>query len=350
MAFGKQENSILKKLLDSKTYVRCALACLMGALAFGPATGCVQQGRETGTPEKITIAYSTSFNAALIHIALIEGFFAQEGLDATPQPHAFGKRALQSVLDGKADVATASDTPIMFAIMNSGKVSILAGIETSNRSNAIVARKDRGIAGPSDLKGKRIGVALGTTADFFTEIFLTAHGVDRRKLRIVDMNPDEMGAALGSGKIDAAAAWNPALAKMQNDLGGRGQTLYGETLYTETFCVVAARDFIQAHPRAVEKILRALIRAEAFVRDHPGESRRVMAEFLKADPALLDRVWEGYNYQVSLDQALIVDLEDQTRWAMKHRWTARKSMPNYRDFIHVGGLYAVKPDAVTIIR
>jgi len=53
---------------------------------------------------------------------------------------------------------------------------------------------------------------------------------------------------------------------------------------------------------------------------------------------------------VTLEQALIVDFEEQTRWVIKQQLTERREMPNYLDYIYVDGLLAVKPVAVRIIR
>jgi NitT/TauT family transport system substrate-binding protein len=108
----------------------------------------------------------------------------EESLDATPPPQAFGQRALNAVIEGKADLGTVADTPIMFAVMSGKKVAILAVIQTSNKNEAIVARLDRGIAKPSDLKGKTIGVSLGTASDFFAETILIVHGIDRKQVNI----------------------------------------------------------------------------------------------------------------------------------------------------------------------
>ena len=330
-----------------KNFFCCLCIFLSCALSL---TACQKQEKPAGPPEKITIAYATNFMPGLVHIAFAKGLFKEEGLNATPQPHAFGKPALHAMLEGKADIATAADTPIMFAAMEGRKIAILAMIETSGRNLGIVAMRNHGISKPSDLRGKTIAVTRGTNSDFFTDTFLIVHGIDRKQVTIIDLKPDEMAAALATGKVDAASSWHPLLTQLQKDLGTKGLTFYGETIYTEAFCVAAGQDFVKQRPEAVKKVLRALIKAEAFLQQHPDEARRLMAGFIKADKSLLDEIWDIYNFRVTLDQTLIVDLEEQTRWAIRNRLTQRRDMPNYLDFIDADGLRAVKPEAVRIIR
>jgi sulfonate transport system substrate-binding protein len=312
-------------------------------------TGCQPQ-KQAEPPEKITIAYSTTGNSILVSIAFAKDYFAQEGLEAAPQPHAFGKLSLQSVIDGKADIATVGDTPIVFAVMGGKKITTLAVTQTSNRNEAIVARQDRGIAKPSDLKGKKIGLTMGTTGHFFANSFLIAHGIDIKQVRIIDLKPDDMAEALATRKVDAVSVWNPILIQLKKKLGSKGIMFFGESIYTENFCVVAGQEYVKKNPEAIKKFLRALLKAEAFVQQHPEESRRLVADFIKMDKGILDETWDVYTFRVSLDQSLLVDLEDQTRWVMKNKLTVRRDMPNYLDFIYMDGLAAVKPEAVRIIR
>ena len=312
-------------------------------------TGCQPQ-KQAGKPEKITIAYSTASNAILMYIAFAKDYFGEEGLEATPQPHAFGKPALQAVIEGKADIATVGDTPIVFAVISGKKITTLAMIQTSNRNEAIVARRDQGIAKPSDLKGKKIGLTLGTTGDFFADSFLLAHGIDRKHVKIIDLKPDEMAAALRTGKVAAVSTWNPTLIQLKKKLGSKGIVFFGESLYTEIFCVVGGQKYVKKNPAVIKKVLQALLKAETFVQQHPEEARHLVAEFIKTDKVILDETWDDFTFLVALDQALLVDLEEQTRWAIKNRLAVRRDMPNYLDFIYVDGLTAIRPDAVRIIR
>jgi ABC-type nitrate/sulfonate/bicarbonate transport system substrate-binding protein len=313
-------------------------------------SGCRQREKQVGPPEKITIAYSTTFNSIFVNIAVVNGYFKQEGLEVKPQVYAFGKEALQAVIEGKADIATVADTPVMFAIMNGKKIVILASVGTTNRNTAIIARHDLRITVPSDLKGKRIGVTVGTSGDFFAEVLLNANGIARNEVTIVDMTPDKMAAAFITGTIDAASVWNPPLIQLQKNLGDKGLTFYGEAYYTETYCVAATRAFVEEHSEAIKKFLRAIMKAEVFVLEHSEDARILTSDFLKTDRAILDKIWDNYHFKLTLDQALIVELEDQSRWAIRNKLAGTLDVPNYLDFIYMDGLQAIKPEAVRIIR
>jgi ABC-type nitrate/sulfonate/bicarbonate transport system substrate-binding protein len=325
-------------------------ALVILAVIAWSASGCKPPDRQVGPREKITFAYSANPNATLVHIAFVKGYFTEEGLDPTPQLHAFGKLALNAVIEGKADLSTSAGTPIVFAVMNGTKIMTLAAIQTSNRNEAIIARQDRGIARPGDLLGKKIGVTLGTSGHFFAYSFLLFHGIDEKQVNLIGLRPDDMAEALGTGKVDAVSTGVPYLNQLRKKLGSNGVVFFGDTLYTEAFCVAATQEFVKRNPEAIKKVLRALIKAETFVKRSPEESRRLMAEFIQLDKAVIDEIWDAYKFKVSLDQALLVDFEGQTRWVMKNRSAARTDMPNYLDFIYLDGLDSVKPDAVRIVR
>ncbi len=313
--------------------------------------GCQKEPEKSaGPPEKITIAYSTIPHAALFHIAFMKGFFYAEGLDVTPQPHEFGRLALNSLLEGKADLATVADTPIMFAVTGGKKIYTISMMATVNKATAIIARKDRGISMPSDLKGKKIGVPRGTTAEFFMDSFLSTRGIGRKEVKIVDMKPNEMPDALLKRQVDAVSTWNPALKDAEKALGDNGSVFYDETIYRDIFCVAASQEFVKEHREAIRKVLKALISAETFIKQDPQESRRIVTKFVKIDRALLDEIWDLFDFKVTLDQSLLVSLEDQTRWAQENRLTSGTEMPNYLDFIYFDGLKSIKPEAVRIIR
>ena len=300
--------------------------------------------------QKITIACTLQPESSLVHIAMHNGYFTEQGLEIKPQLHTFGKSALTSILDRKADLATVAETPVVFAVLNGEKIAVIAKIVSSNKNNAIIARRDREIASPKDLIGKRVAVTPGTSGDFFMDSFFIANGILRKDVHIVGLKPEEMFDALTTGKTDAAATWNFPLLLLQKGLGNKGITFSDNEIYTETFNIVGQQDFVTKHPEIVQKFLRALIRADQFVDGHPEEAQGIVSAALHIDKNLVHEVWNGFNFHVSLDQSLLVVLEDETRWAIKNNLTKSKEMPNYFRYINANPLRAVDPSRVRIMR
>lgn len=55
------------------------------------------------------------------------------------------------------------------------------------------------------------------------------------------------------------------------------------------------------------------------------------------------------NFKVSLDQELLLVMEDQARWAINDNRTNLTEVPDYLDFIRIDNLERIEPKAVTMI-
>ncbi len=331
---------------------KTTLALLLMAALSGCQESPSRSAGQPGTPplQKITVAYTVQPQGTLIHVAVAKGYFIEEGLDVQSSIHAFGKAALQSLLDHKADFAAVAETPFMFNVLKGEKICVIANIEASTMNNAIVARKDAGVSALGDLQGKRIGFTPGTTSDFFLDSILTSIGLTRQAIQPVALKPDEMLTAIVGKKVDAVCTWNFPLTQIKRRLGADGVLFYDHEIYTETFNIASHQDFVQKNPETVERLLRALLKAENFVAQHSDEAQSIVSASTKTDPDIVREVWNAFAYQVVLDRRIIIMLEDETRWAIKNRLTDQTAMPDYLTYIYLDGLRAVKPEAVKIGR
>jgi len=328
------------------------LAVAIAVLAAGTFFfACTRTDKKPVGPQgKVTIAFSATTDAVLAEVAQAKGYFQQEGLEVTPHLHPYGKLALEGLLAGKADFATVAETPVMFAIMNGEKIAVIATIQNSKTGNAIVARSDRGILTIGDLKGKKIAATLGTTSDFFLDAFLGVNGVSRKDVVVVDLKAAEIPDALARGDIDAASTFTSNVAITQKKLGGRAIKFADKDIYRSTFNVVAKQDYIHKNPDKVRKLLRALVRAEGFVTENPAEAQKIVADFSGVEIGIVRDIWADTSFTATLDQSLILALEDESDWAIKTGLTKATKVPNYLDFIYYDGLKSVKPNAVSILR
>lgn len=323
-------------------------AIIMSASALFP--GCDRaEEKPAAATETATIAYAAFYRSILAEIALVKGYFREERLDVTPRLHAYGKRALDDLLSGNADFATIAETPVVLAILDGADLVIVATIFKAARDHAIIGRKDRGVLAPGDLRGKKIATSLSTSAEFYLDSLLAVYGISRHDIELVELPQHEIPQALAEGKIDGAAVFEPYLEAAVRQLGDNGSVFFNKNLYTNTFNLVSTGKVVRQSPGKVDKAVRALCRAEEFFQDHPEEGVRIAAEFSQEDLAATRRMLTGASLELSLDQSLILTLEDEARWAIENGRTSAEEIPNFLFHIYPASLRSVRPERVRIL-
>jgi NitT/TauT family transport system substrate-binding protein len=213
----------------------------------------------------------------------------------------------------------------------------------------VVARKDRGINRPEDLRGKRVGANRNTASDFFLLSFLSFHGVSPSEIQLIDLKPSEMVTALVEGKIDAASCYYPYSDVLKKTFGENAVVWNAQGGQDYYFLLVVKDEFIKTRPRAVTGLLKGLLEAETFVKEHDKESMEITARALNLDPEILARYWGRGRFRVRLDQEILTLMEDEARWAIRNKMVDGQKAPNYLNLLYLDGLEKLKPDAVSVV-
>jgi NitT/TauT family transport system substrate-binding protein len=285
---------------------------------------------------------------ALLYIAEAEGFFTRAGLDVVVRDFDSGASALNALFDGQADISEAAEFPVVSSILAGRDLRVLA-CNDRFENDYLVARKDRGIQGFADLKGKKIGVARGTVAEFFLSRFLAGHGVKPDAAIIVDVRPAAFVSTLSSGEIDALVAWQPYVNTLQQSLGSpltlpvqESQMVYG--------LLVARADWLEENAASVEQFLGALRNAEQYAMRNPERAKEIVMARLGYEREYIDTVWPQHRHSLSLDLSLIAAMSDEARWMKERGGVPGAGSPDFRDYIYTSALKTVKPRAVDIGR
>jgi len=310
-----------------------------------------QSQQPTGLLEKATLGVETSVLSAAVWVAENEGYFQEEGLDLTIIDYESGRLSFLALLKGEGiDICTVAPTPIMFSSFERQDFYLCATFIYSYDDVKLIARKDRGINAAADLKGKRIGTAAGTTGHFFLDSFLIQNGMLPSDVEMIDIGPSALPTALQNNQVDAIAIWEPHAYNAKRSLGKNAIRLPSSEVYRETFNLVAASTFAKDHPEALRSFLRAIDKATEFIRHNKEESQIIVSKRLKLDKGMISAVWDDFVFEISLDQSLLITLEDEARWAIQNKLTDKIKIPDFLDLIYPHALQDVKPEAVTIIR
>jgi ABC-type nitrate/sulfonate/bicarbonate transport system substrate-binding protein len=339
------ESSKRKHIVRAIAFAGLALAI---ALGFGFAAHRWPFGAAPPA-EKLSLALSSTQHAALLHIAAAKGFLADEGLDVTVVPVSHGKAALELLAQGKVDLAAAAEVPFVISVLQGEPFGIAASMLGVSTEMAVVARRDRGITAPRDLVGKKVGVTLGTSGEYFLWAFLIRHKLPPDGVTMVNLGPGQIAQALASGTIDAASTWQPIRLNTETALGANAVSFTAPAAYTVTHVVVGRNEYLHGHDNALRKLVRALLKAEQLNRSAPEQALAVVAERLKIDVAALRSSWPELNFRVNLLQSHLVTLEDQARWAIARGHAPYGAVPNFLSHLYLDALLAERPERVTVV-
>ncbi|MCK4864485.1 MAG: ABC transporter substrate-binding protein [Gammaproteobacteria bacterium] len=318
-------------------------------IALLACTSCTKE--EAIKPVNMTIAAEMSLLPATVWVAEKLSYFKEVGLNLTIREFDSGRNALESMLKDKTiNMATVAQTPIVFNSFNKEDYVIIATMAHSFDDVKVLARKDHGIKTAKDLRGKKIGATLRSTGHYFLEGFLSNHGMNLKDIKLYDVNAAKLKDKLISGELDAITSWEPHIYNTKKILDESKLTLLISPIpFRKDFFFTVNKTYAENNKEHVTRFLKAVLKAEKYINEHQAEAQKIMAEKIGADPVIVKNIWDAFIFEITLEQSILVSLEDEAQWAIDIGHT-KKSAPNYLDFIHYQNLENLKPEAVNIIR
>jgi ABC-type nitrate/sulfonate/bicarbonate transport system substrate-binding protein len=295
-------------------------------------------------PEKITIGSIRSRISGLVYVAQEQGYFKDQGLDIAVKNNVSSPESIKDLKAGHIDLACCGVFNLVKEAFTGSSPLHAFTVLCNGQIMDLIARRDRGISGPEDLRGKTIGLLQGTGAEYFLGVVLTFNHIPLSEVTIVDVKPLAFGEALASGKVDAVVAWEPYIGDIFKKMGDAVITWPAQEKQDIFWILVGREGYLKRNPAAVEKLLLALEQAAKFIKEHPAEAKKIISR--RAKFPLAD--WDRYpiRYEVFLDQGLLLHMEDEAAWMIKNGITDRKVIPDFMNYLDPGPLLKVNPQAV----
>ena len=241
---------------------RWLLAGLIGGLPGLPAHAGESPATPRLSPDSPAVdvgiqplSYPSGVITAVMHRdRILRGDLA--ALGQPPAEHSFrhGADILPLLADRRLEAAVLGDMPTILGAAG-GRLWIVGLVKQA--STAIVAH---GAAAAGDLAGKRLAYVPASSAHRTLLEYLSAANLREDDIDLVPMGIDEMSDALQTGRIDAFAAWEPALstalaADARIVFRGRSSNYF-----------VIDRNFARRSPEAATALLAGLVRAIEWMR------------------------------------------------------------------------------------
>lgn len=204
---------------------------------------------------------------------------------------------LEALNAGAVDTAPAGDLPVVLAASAGVPLKIIAGSISSAKDIAIIVPADSPIRSIAGLAGKRVIVssARGSISHYLLLEALKEAKLDRRKVDIGFMLPNDAAAAFAAGQIEAWATFGTyQLAAEQR---GARVLRDGEGINSGLTLIAASQAALDnpAKRKALRDVLGRLRKASLWSRAHPADYARLFARQTKVDSKLAALIVERQN-------------------------------------------------------
>jgi NitT/TauT family transport system substrate-binding protein len=237
----------------TSAFVGVALLAVALAIAAWPEFATSQ--KSNAQRETLSVGIYDGELSLLVLVAESQGFYAKNGLDVKISGYEAGLIAFDRLIAGHLDVATPADYVFANRSLQDNTLRVLASISTSDVVE-FLARKDKGIAQPSDLKGKRIGTTLGTISEAFLRAYLLLRYISPTDVTMINLPPSQIVERISSGEIDAGVTWESFAYEIKKRLGANVLSWPAQDYQDLSLLLATRKDILEAKPKAIELFLK----------------------------------------------------------------------------------------------
>jgi NitT/TauT family transport system substrate-binding protein len=226
---------------------------------------------------ELRVAINPWPGSEFLYLAKEKGFFAEEGVHVRMVEYSSLGDCRVAFENGEVDAMTGTLIEVIQARENS-KRSPQVAVVTDYSNGADMILGPSGMTSLADLKGRRVGLELGSLGVFMLARSLEIAGLKLSDLQMIACAPEEMPAAIDGGKVDAVVTYPPT--SMRIEAGGRMRRLFSSADIPGEVVDVLAVDapWIQRDPALPVRLARAMQRALDFAQAHPKDAYAIMGQ------------------------------------------------------------------------
>lgn len=278
---------------------------LVAVLALLTAAAAAAAPKKT---EYLFLTGSTPHYAAIV-VGVRKGYCKDLGLNITFKQFTSGGVAAQSFIAGQGDFVNTGEWPAVRTwLVTKGDVVGLQSTWREGELMVVVVGKD--IKGPEDLEGKKLGVWLGTTSEYFAGVYLDRNGIAQSDVEFVNVKPAEMVIALAQGDLSAFFVWQPHGWRSKEVSGDDVNILENGEKYIASYMVTSARkEMFDEDPDAVTALLACTIQGGEYASGNIDEAAQIVGKEYKLPPEIAKRMIEAAKLDVGYTPQFRNDLE-----------------------------------------
>ncbi|MBE6469820.1 MAG: transporter substrate-binding domain-containing protein [Coriobacteriaceae bacterium] len=246
-------------------------------------------------PVTLRVAFMPNLgSASSLFTGIEQGFFEKMGITVETQQFQGGPAEITAMQSGDIDIAQIGHGAHALCIGGDAKVF---AFDQLSKADAVVVNKSK-VADAKALKGKKVGVASGTSSEIILNLLLRDAGLTESDIEKVEMDVSGMTTALIAGQIDAAATWSPNTVTIEEKLGDDYLVLADNSDYADEVAFpgsfVCLPDYADKNAEVLERFAAAINMAQAYRAEHIDDVAKLLAKKLDLpEETLLQSTGEG---------------------------------------------------------
>lgn len=244
-------------------------------------------------------------------LAIDQGAFTKAtGWDIEWRKFESGADVISAMASGDVQISELGSAPLSIAVSQGLDIRMFLVSFLIGNSESLIVRDGSGIEKPADLKGKTIGVPIGSTAQLSLTGALKHWGIPETDVKILGMPPQQINAAWTQKNIDAAFIWNP----VQGEILKTGKRLVSAAEVAKwgfpTFNAwVANAKFIDTHQKQLAAFAKAMNTANQTYLDEKAswtadsKQAKIIAKRVGAQPDQVPLGLQGFEFLTASEQA-----------------------------------------------
>ena len=300
-------------------------------------------GQVASAADRIVVGTGVDPSLSQIYLGVEAGIFAKHDLDVEVKLFGSATASTPSLIPGDIQVSL---TSVPGGALGHGKADkiVLVGLAAVLKNYQGIVVRD-GIDSIADMRGKKIGVAIGTSLEISSKQALARNNMTYDDVEIVNVEPPEMLAAFLRDDIDGFFVWEPWLTRGRLGSDGKGHHIPGMEFFVVNVHLTLDREWAEANWDAAVRFVRAFKEAGELARDNPEEAAPMVAKFLKLDVELTKALLPKAEFVLKLDDEALGVLKSEVDILIADK---RLEGPfNYETYVYPGLLREVDPSAVT---
>jgi sulfonate transport system substrate-binding protein len=215
---------------------------------------------------------------------VLEDRFGAQGVSVKWVEFPFGPPLLEALNAGAIDYGYTGNAPPVFAQAAHANIQYVAAIPARGYGQGIVVQADSPLKALTDLRGKKVGVAKGSSAHDLLVSALESVHLAWNDINPVYLAPADATSAFSRGAIDAWSIWDPFYAIAEIKQNARSLPIDPKAQQQDSF-FLANGDFIARHPDVVAAINEEIAKATDWAAAHRDETAALFSEASGVDLA-----------------------------------------------------------------